>query len=82
MNEEIACEIFGFGKWQGIDLSYALRMPKGREKRCPECFGQVRAHSAASNGMKAHMEHNSRHAGCSRGDCFDGNSRPHPNALT
>ena len=80
-NEEIACEVFAHGAWTGINIALALKMPRGRTKRCPECHGPVRAHSAGVNGMKAHMEHFARHSGCSRGDCFDGNARPHPDAV-
>lgn len=31
--------------------------------------------------VAAHFEHFERHPGCSLGDCFDGNRRPHPGAL-
>ena len=81
MDLEIACEVYANKQWQGIDLALALKMPKTRIKRCPECHGRVRVHSAGSNGMRAHMEHFTRHAGCYRGDCFDGHSRQHPDAL-
>jgi len=64
---EVACEVYAHKVWQGIDLALALRMSKTRIKRCPECHGRVRIHSAASNGMRAHVEHFARHPGCSRG---------------
>jgi nitrate/TMAO reductase-like tetraheme cytochrome c subunit len=82
MVDEVACEVQDRGEWKPIDLALALRMPNTRLKRCPECHGRVRAHSAGMNGMRAHMEHHSRHKGCARGDCFGGVSTLHPDALT
>jgi hypothetical protein len=81
MIDEVACEVLDRKVWTGIDITLALKMPKTRLKRCPECHGRVRAHSAGSNGMRPHMEHFNRHVGCSRGDCFDGNSRLHPDTV-
>jgi hypothetical protein len=75
------CELHLRGAWTAIDLETALKLDKGRTKRCPECHGQVRAHAVAKNGMVAHFEHYDGHAGCSLGDRFDGNHRPHPRAL-
>ena len=81
MSDDIVCQVVAHGNWEGINIFLALKMPKTRIKRCIECHGRVRPHSTGSNGMKAHIEHFERHRGCSRGDCFDGSSRPHPVAL-
>jgi hypothetical protein len=78
---DIAGELHANGIWQPIELELALKMPKTRRIRCPECHGRVRAHTAGKNGMKAHMEHLERNPGCPRGDCFDGTPRRHPKAL-
>ena len=45
--------------------------------RCIECQGRVRAHATGKNGAVAHMEHEHRNYGCTRGDCFDGTKRMH-----
>lgn len=74
----VVAEVKSFGDWVPVDLETALRQPRTRAMRCPECHGYVRAHNASSSGMRAHMEHEMRNAGCSRGDCFDGDRRPHP----
>lgn len=71
------CEVRLKGTWTPIDLDAALRLAKSRVLRCIECQGRVRAHKEGVDGQKAHMEHEHRHKGCSRGDCFDGESRPH-----
>lgn len=76
-----ACEVKSFDEWTSLDLDAALKLASSRTLRCPECHGQVRAHREGSNGAKAHMEHHERHKGCSRGDCFDGTSRPHHRVL-
>lgn len=78
---KIVGELHANGSWHPIDLELALKMPKSRRIRCPECHGRVRAHRLGKNGEVAHMEHLERNKGCSRGDCFDGNHRPHPRAL-
>lgn len=75
--DEPVAEIWAKGAWQPIDIGLAVRMPSSRIMRCLECGGRVRAHREGSNGQRPHMEHYERHKGCSRGDCFDGSSRPH-----
>lgn len=80
--EKIAtCELKAHGKWQPIELALALRMPRERQMRCPECHGRVRAHSAGRNGQVAHFEHYENNSGCSLGFNFDGTSRKHRKAL-
>lgn len=78
---DIAAELHANGSWQPIEMELALKMPKTRRMRCPECHGRVRAHKAGKDGQKAHMEHYERHAGCSRGDSFKGSPSPHPRAI-
>lgn len=78
---EQAAELFANKRWNMISVEHALSMPRSRVLRCPECQGRVRAHREGSTGQRAHMEHYERHKGCSRGDCFDGTSRPHPRSL-
>jgi hypothetical protein len=41
----------------------------------------VRAHSTGKNGEAAHFEHDEKHPGCSWGNYFDGNRRPHRRPL-
>lgn len=65
------------GEWQSIDLNTALGLHRNRVMRCIECQGRVRAFRQGSNGQVAHMEHDHRNKGCSRGDCFDGEHRIH-----
>jgi hypothetical protein len=65
--------------WLSIPVMDALRL-RDETFRCPECHGKAVPH-AASPSQEAHGEHTQRNSGCSSGDCFDGNSRPHPNAL-
>lgn len=69
------------GAWQAIDLDTALRLHRTRVMRCVECHGRVRAFREGSNGQVAHMEHEHRNKGCSRGDCFDGTPRIHHRPL-
>jgi hypothetical protein len=75
------CEVEVRGLWTAIDLSTALRLARTRFMRCVECHGRVRAHREGSTGQRAHMEHDERHPGCSRGDCFDGHQRRHHRAI-
>lgn len=79
--DEVVAELWADAKWVPITIDLALKMPRGRRMRCPECHGRVRAHKEGSTGQKAHMEHYERHPGCSRGDCFDRKPRPHQRAL-
>ena len=82
MTDKIAAELFSNNTWRPIDLNAALNGPGTNRMRCPECHGRVRAHKAGTTGQKAHMEHFARHAGCPRGDCYDGAASLHPKALT
>lgn len=77
----IVAEIFAHGSWEPIDIDTALKMPRTRQMRCPECKGRVRAHKEGSNGQQAHVEHSIGHAGCSLGHYFNGRQTPHPKAL-
>ena len=70
--------IFG---WQLIPVVDALRL-LDETFRCPECKGRVKLMSASINPpMAAHGEHFQRNKGCSRGDCFSGETKPHPAAI-
>ena len=74
----------GIVKWTVIRVDEALGFEEGklRRLRCLECHGGVRPMSAGPGGVPcAHFEHFRRHKGCSRGYCFDGTARMHPNAL-
>jgi len=75
------CELQANGRWELVDIGLALTMPRSRRMRCAECGGRVRAHGAGTTGQAAHFEHQERHRGCSRGDCFDGETRPHHRPL-
>jgi hypothetical protein len=77
----LLCELSNGKRWiPNITIEQALDLPPYRKKRCPECYGRVRAHRPG-DGAPARFEHFERHPGCSLGDCFDGNKRPHPGAL-
>lgn len=76
------CELWANKQWVEITIEDALRMDESRKKRCVECHGQVRAHSASEDGMRAHFEHLRAHPGCSRGHVYDGTSTRHPKALS
>ena len=80
-NETAGCELFANRTWTAISITDALKMPRSRLMRCLECRGRVRPHREGSDGQRAHMEHYERHRGCSRGDCYEGRSTPHPRAL-
>ena len=81
--ENDLCEMQIKGGWGPIAVSDALELNPALLKRCLECHGQVRAHRASNNGMKAHFEHIEAHPGCSRstGVAFSGKSTPHPKAM-
>ena len=82
MPASLSCELWNGRHWVSITIEQALELPSRRRKRCPECGGRVRAHKASDDGiMAAHFEHFERHPGCSLGDSFDSNRRPHPEAL-
>jgi hypothetical protein len=72
-----AWEVKVRGEWQRITLQDALRLDKDRLKRCPECYGRVRAHSVGKNGEAAHFEHFEQNPGCYLGHNFDGTKRSH-----
>lgn len=76
------CEVKVRGEWIELTIEDALRLDASRTKRCPECQGQVRAHTNGSNGMRAHFEHFRRHDECSRSDAFKGTPKLHPCALS
>jgi hypothetical protein len=70
--------------WIKVSVDEALEFDKLERQRlrCLECHGRVKPMSAGPGGVPcAHFEHFRRHKGCSRGDCFDGRHRPHPEAL-
>jgi hypothetical protein len=76
-----SCELKAFGKWEAIELSQALKMPRERLMRCPECWGRVRAHAAGKDGQVAHFEHYENNPGCSLGFNFNGTRRKHKKVL-
>jgi hypothetical protein len=78
---DIHCELRIFEGWQPITLDQALSLPPSRIKRCPVCFGRVRAHQANPDGTVAYFEHFELHLGCYLAEAFDGNPRPHRKAL-
>ena len=78
---ENGCEIKVAGYWQPITLNDALSLYPNRQKRCPVCHGQVRAHNADKTGMVAHFEHFVLDPGRYLVDSFDGNPRLHRRAL-
>jgi hypothetical protein len=78
---DIHCELKIFEGWQPITLNQALSLPQSRIKRCPFCFGQVRALQASTEGAVAYFEHFEPHLGCYLAETFDGNPRPHRKAL-
>ena len=80
--ENDVCEIKVRGDWVALSLDDALGRDASTLKRCVECRGRVRAHKQANNGMRAHFEHITAHAGCSLGACFNGDRTPHPQSLT
>jgi len=71
-------------EWSVISVPEAIdRREKRilRSIRCVECHGKVRAHKAGDWGG-AHFEHIVGHKGCSLGNCYDGNRRLHPHAVS
>ena len=82
----VVCEIsYGDGIWDEISIDVALKIRDSGATnftiRCQECHGQVRAHKEGAGG--AHFEHLQGHAGCSKGNYYDGQgSRLHPSAIT
>ena len=76
------CEVKVKEIWITRTIDQALTLHKERVLRCPECYGQVRAHKEGAGGMaRAHFEHVTGHEGCSRGIYFKGNKSPHPRSL-
>ena len=54
------------GGWRSTTINEALRLGRTLTYRCSECWGQVRAHTAAADGINsAHFERRERDAGCS-----------------
>ncbi|WP_375688443.1 hypothetical protein [Pseudooceanicola sp. LIPI14-2-Ac024] len=74
------CEVLRDGRWKVATIDDFLSASRELVTRCFACGGPVRAHRLASNGMRAHFEHRVAHPGCALGSCFDGTSRPHPDA--
>jgi len=75
MPNNFDCEAWVDRRWELLSIEEA----KARGKvpvRCPECKGQIKLH--AGEKITPHAEHVDRFAGCSRGDCFDGNPRLNP----
>lgn len=76
------CEIRARGQWLRVDITYALKLGKNIEMRCPECHGRVRAHKLGTTGQRPHFEHRLTHTGCSlKRSTFSGHRSPHPDAL-
>jgi hypothetical protein len=71
------------GEWITKSVDEELRLGEKLTYRCLECWGQVKPHSAASDGtMVAHFEHNERNPGCSQiPKHFDGTRRRHQKPL-
>ncbi len=67
--------VFG---WQRMPVSQALRL-QDETFRCPECQGKVRLRrGSVEEGVVDHAEHYSKNPGCSLGNCFSGEKKPHP----
>jgi hypothetical protein len=67
--------VFG---WQLMPVKEALQL-QDETFRCPECLGRVRLRQAsAEKETTAHGEHYSKNPGCSLGDAFAGEKKPHP----
>jgi hypothetical protein len=70
--------VFG---WQRMPIRDALRLQEDTF-RCPECLGRVRLRAASAEKETIDRgEHFSKNQGCSLGDCFNGEKRPHPKPL-
>jgi hypothetical protein len=64
------------GEWEVVSADQAAALGQSFDKRCVECHGRVlpRAHGGAIR-----MEHAQECAGCSLGNCYDGQGqRLHP----
>jgi hypothetical protein len=84
MPKSDACQVRwkGGAGWETVSVVEAIELGSAVEKRCIECHGRVRAHRAARNGaFAAHIEHMSKHTGCSLGAWFQSPRSPHPEAL-
>ena len=77
-----SCEVEVNGQWQLIDqLRQHLLLTA--KLRCPSCMGEMRVVGAFTSTGRPHARHVQRNNGCRlSGYRFDGDSRPHPNALT
>jgi hypothetical protein len=67
--------------WDLVPVEEALGLDRAEVKRCPECWGQVRAEAAGGN-TPARYEHLEAHSGCSHSVNFNGTPCPHPNPIT
>ena len=67
--------VFG---WQQMPVTEALRL-QAETFRCPECLGKVRLRRGSpEEGTVDYAEHYSKNPGCSLGNCFSGEKKPHP----
>ena len=72
------CEAWIEGAWKTVSIQTARDYPE-LARRCSECHGQIKIMRAGHGGApRSHPEHYERHKGCSLGNCFDGERRPHP----
>ena len=76
------CEVRAGDGWEERDVLEVLTLDPRPAMRCPECWGGVRPHKEANNGMRAHFEHLVAHKGCRLGSNFSGTPSQHPSALT
>lgn len=66
--------VFG---WQRMPIREALRLQEDTF-RCPECLGRVRLRAASpEKGLAERGEHYSKNPGCSLGEAYDGQKKPH-----
>lgn len=48
----IVAELYANQEWIPVELELALKMPRSRRMRCPECHGRVRVHKEGSDGQR------------------------------
>jgi hypothetical protein len=71
--------VFG---WQRMSVKQALQL-QDETFRCPECLGKLRLYPASlEKDTPGYARHLSKNTGCSLGDCFDGQKRPHPKPVS
>jgi len=84
MNRNAYCEIevMRDGKlcWESSSVEEALKSDPKDRKRCPECHGTIRLHTAGV-GEPFHFEHVPKHPGCSLCGSFRGKRFPNPNSV-